>query len=60
MSAQSVLPRLNKFIFSLPFQTATTQILYALILKIVREIINYRLITARILFQYGCYGRPYL
>ena len=59
MSAQSVLPRL-KFFFPLPFQTATTQMLYVLILKIVIEIINYRLITARILFQYGCYGRPYL
>ena len=40
MSAQRVLLRL-KF-YSLPFQTATTQILYAPILKIVREIINYR------------------
>ena len=39
MSTQSVLLRL-KF-FSLPFQTATTQILYALILKIVIEIIKY-------------------
>ena len=58
MSAQSVLPRL-KF-FSPSFSNGNHTDVICADTKIVIEIINYRLITARILFQYGCYGRPYL